>query len=227
MLKTDFPTAWAVMSKTHPEQHHERCSYRTTNGGVLCDCAASQAFIATVRMQEEQKSFSDLIIEGNDAHKRCLTCNQTYVIYKLKFRKNWILCLLAMAAHETPVTYKELADLLDMPYATANSIARTIMRVEHFGLIEATGERRNRCTVYRVTNYGRDFLAGVRAIPEFLWIPKMGLNVPQHELDSLPKPKLIMADDVMPDNPDEINDHGMHIENAVALPHPEHDSYPC
>ena len=52
-LQTDFPTAWAVMRLTDIEYHHERCSYRVANGGFLCDCAAIQAFIATVRMINE------------------------------------------------------------------------------------------------------------------------------------------------------------------------------
>jgi hypothetical protein len=34
----DIPLAWKLTRETSPEQHHERCSYRTA--GMLCDCAA-------------------------------------------------------------------------------------------------------------------------------------------------------------------------------------------
>src|SRR5215469_13632464 len=34
----DFPTAWAYVRLTEPVDHHERCSWRTTNGALLCDC---------------------------------------------------------------------------------------------------------------------------------------------------------------------------------------------
>lgn len=54
LLQSDFPTAWEVMRKTKPNQHHERCSYRQSNGGVLCDCAAEKVFIETVKMQQKR-----------------------------------------------------------------------------------------------------------------------------------------------------------------------------
>lgn len=34
----DYPTAWAFVKSTDPADHHERCSWRTTNGCLLCDC---------------------------------------------------------------------------------------------------------------------------------------------------------------------------------------------
>lgn len=34
----DWPTAWAFIRTTRPEDHHERCSWRTENGALLCDC---------------------------------------------------------------------------------------------------------------------------------------------------------------------------------------------
>lgn len=39
----DFPTGWASLEPTNPEHHHERCSYRQANRGLLCDCAAIHA----------------------------------------------------------------------------------------------------------------------------------------------------------------------------------------
>jgi hypothetical protein len=34
----DYPQAWAFVRDTNPEDHHERCSWRTQNGALLCDC---------------------------------------------------------------------------------------------------------------------------------------------------------------------------------------------
>jgi hypothetical protein len=39
----DFPSGWAIFAKTDPQQHHERCSYRTENRAMICDCAALAA----------------------------------------------------------------------------------------------------------------------------------------------------------------------------------------
>ncbi len=36
----DIPTGWELARATPANQHHEKCSYRTTNGGLMCDCAA-------------------------------------------------------------------------------------------------------------------------------------------------------------------------------------------
>lgn len=34
----DFPTAWEFVRNTKPEDHHEKCSWRTAKGAFLCDC---------------------------------------------------------------------------------------------------------------------------------------------------------------------------------------------
>lgn len=34
----DYPTAWAVVLTTELEEHHEKCSWRTENRALLCDC---------------------------------------------------------------------------------------------------------------------------------------------------------------------------------------------
>ena len=34
----DYPTAWAFVALTKLEDHHEKCSYRVTERGILCDC---------------------------------------------------------------------------------------------------------------------------------------------------------------------------------------------
>jgi hypothetical protein len=35
----DFPRAWEIARAVAPEYHHNRCSYNTTSGALLCDCA--------------------------------------------------------------------------------------------------------------------------------------------------------------------------------------------
>lgn len=49
----DFTTAWAVMKATKPEYHHEKCSFRVSNGGLLCDCAAMEAIKALDELREK------------------------------------------------------------------------------------------------------------------------------------------------------------------------------
>ncbi len=34
----DFPTAWEFVRATKADDHHEKCSWRVTNGALLCDC---------------------------------------------------------------------------------------------------------------------------------------------------------------------------------------------
>jgi hypothetical protein len=34
----DYPQAWEYVRSTDPTTHHERCSWRTENGALLCDC---------------------------------------------------------------------------------------------------------------------------------------------------------------------------------------------
>lgn len=39
----DIATAWAIARRSQPTDHHERCSYRVTSGGLLCDCGLVEA----------------------------------------------------------------------------------------------------------------------------------------------------------------------------------------
>lgn len=34
----DYPQAWEFVRATKPEDHNERCSWRTEGGAFLCDC---------------------------------------------------------------------------------------------------------------------------------------------------------------------------------------------
>ena len=55
-IQGDFPTAWEIIRKTNPEHHHEKCSYRQTAGGMLCDCAAIVSFCETIELGREVDS---------------------------------------------------------------------------------------------------------------------------------------------------------------------------
>ena len=37
-MSVDFPRAWEIARMKPPEQHHEACSWRMTDGALLCDC---------------------------------------------------------------------------------------------------------------------------------------------------------------------------------------------
>ena len=38
MVIMDYPQAWEWVKGTDPEDHHVKCSWRVTGGGLLCDC---------------------------------------------------------------------------------------------------------------------------------------------------------------------------------------------
>lgn len=42
----DFPTAWRIVNETDAAQHHEKCSFRVGERGVLCDCVGIDAAMA-------------------------------------------------------------------------------------------------------------------------------------------------------------------------------------
>lgn len=54
MLMPDIPTAWKVMGGTVLEQHHEKCSYRVTKRGLLCECASIDAVMIFADMFRKQ-----------------------------------------------------------------------------------------------------------------------------------------------------------------------------
>ena len=37
-MSVDYPRAWEIARAVEPEYHHNKCSFNTTNGGILCDC---------------------------------------------------------------------------------------------------------------------------------------------------------------------------------------------
>lgn len=41
----DWTLAWIVVRATKFENHHEQCSYRTQQGGLICDCALWEGLV--------------------------------------------------------------------------------------------------------------------------------------------------------------------------------------
>jgi len=37
-MSVDYPRAWEIARAAAMEKHHPLCSFRSTEGGVLCDC---------------------------------------------------------------------------------------------------------------------------------------------------------------------------------------------
>lgn len=42
----DWPTAWVMVRETTSSKHHERCSYSSSDGAFMCDCAAWEFMVA-------------------------------------------------------------------------------------------------------------------------------------------------------------------------------------
>jgi hypothetical protein len=174
------------------------------------------AVVSFVESAEEQKSFSELIIEGNEARKTCEECGQLCVAYREKFRKGWITCLHAMENHSARVTYKQLADILvhnyDFGEKTANSMARSFIMSRHWLVIEKTPDSVGRCPVYRITEYGREVLANRKSLPEFLWIPARDVEI---DMSQLPEPPWTFAASILPDDPNDLANKALHVEEAL------------
>ena len=39
LMSIDFPRAWQIAQATQKKDHDPRCSFRVTDGALLCDCA--------------------------------------------------------------------------------------------------------------------------------------------------------------------------------------------
>jgi hypothetical protein len=37
-MAIDYPRAWQIANAVTMRQHHPRCSFRRSGGGLLCDC---------------------------------------------------------------------------------------------------------------------------------------------------------------------------------------------
>lgn len=164
-------------------------------------------------------SYSELIIEGNEAKKTCGQCGQLCVAYKEKFRKGWLDCLQALK-NNGGLTYKQLANILerDSGYKNkaANNLARTFTLMTHWQVIEKTPYRVGRCPIYAITDFGKEVLFNESSIPEFVWIPARNVAI---DRNLLPQAPYTFACGIKPDDPDALADKAAHFAEAVsALP---------
>ena len=52
----DFPSAWKFVRATEMSQHELMCSYRCTNGGLLCDCQILNDEYERRRLDQEREA---------------------------------------------------------------------------------------------------------------------------------------------------------------------------
>ena len=75
----DYPTAWEFVRGTDPEDHAERCSWRSTSGAFLCDCSVIWREYGRREARAEASTGADapptcdgtVYIEGEDSPQRC------------------------------------------------------------------------------------------------------------------------------------------------------------
>lgn len=62
-MSVDFPRAWQLAKKKRFEKHHSECSYRVTNGALLCDCAV---------LTKHPEYLRETVLYGKDGRPLCL-----------------------------------------------------------------------------------------------------------------------------------------------------------
>ena len=55
-MSVDFPRAWQIAKSVNIEKHHPKCSYRQTDGCIICDCA----------VLTEHTEYLDDVLQGKD-----------------------------------------------------------------------------------------------------------------------------------------------------------------
>jgi hypothetical protein len=55
----DFPTGWRIV-KEQPLEHHAECSFVTTGGAMLCDCAAMPVEWARRAIEQEPEREAEI-----------------------------------------------------------------------------------------------------------------------------------------------------------------------
>jgi len=60
----DYPTAWEIIKNTNQEDHHQMCSYRQSDGCILCDCyvieiAELKTELARCQLTKRKPSFNE------------------------------------------------------------------------------------------------------------------------------------------------------------------------
>lgn len=163
---------------------------------------------------EAQNSFTDLIMDGQEARKVCPTCGLTNVYYKLTLKRRYVDAMGMMRISGKPMTFKELA--AHSARRKPETYYRYFTEARHWGFIEPTGEVRDRAAEFRLTRKGMEFLHGHFGAPAYLWKKRGTDEILSEPPDGKPIPT-VMVRDVSEEVADIINDPKYHMQNAQAV----------
>jgi hypothetical protein len=121
-----------------------------------------------------------------EEHRICPTCGQPCKADKKDFRTDslWTLQILSVAGKG--MTSRDVAEekmKAGYPAIMAKDAARHLPQIRFWGLVEYTGEKRECCKVYCITQKGRDFIAGAVPVPSFVWVYNNERISPPHGTD--------------------------------------------
>lgn len=171
-----------------------------------------------LRMFETVRAFSQIVAdmecwpEDEEGRKICPTCNQTCYWAKLTMKKRYVEALKIMYKEERSFTAKELAAYAKggRPQDMGNdTYFRYFTEARHWGLIKPTGEERDRCGCWEITEQGIKFLRKEIAVDSFI-LKLKGKDTVRRDGDADP----IYCDQVVEDDPDELSDGAQHFHNA-------------
>ena len=159
------------------------------------------------------KSYSQMVSDQNEwfedeeGRKVCPLCKQTCYWAKLTFKKRYVSAMKVLYDEDQALTFKEIAE----SSANNETYFRYFTEARHWGFLEGTGEIRIRAEAFRLTDLGRKFLLGMVAADSFI-LKLKGSDQTKRDGDADP----MFVDEIYEDNPDELCDAQLHMENAKA-----------
>jgi len=149
--------------------------------------------------------------EDEEGKKICPTCNQTLYWQKLSFKKRYSEAMRIMSLGEEDMTFKEVTAAANkvVPDGFKDTYFRYFTEARHWGFLAPTGEMVDRAERYRLTQAGMQFLAGDIPADSFL-LKLKGKDLVKRDGDADP----LYIQDVVEDNPDDLNDGALHFQNS-------------
>lgn len=163
---------------------------------------------------EAQNTFTDLIMEGQEARKVCPECGLTNVYYKLTLKRRYVDAMALLHIAGEPLTFKELA--LRSARKKPETYYRYFTEARHWGFIEPTGEIVDRAAQFRITPKGVGFLTGTFSAPAYLWKKRGTDEILDTPPDGVPVPSISVRE-VNEEAADVINDRSHHMQEAAAV----------
>lgn len=176
--------------------------------------ALSRAVEAIAAWYEQQNTFTDLIMEGQEARKVCPECGLTNVYYKLTMKRRYVDAMALLYIANEPLTFKELA--LRSARKKPETYYRYFTEARHWGFIEPTGEVVDRAAQFRITPKGIGFLTGTFSAPAYLWKKRGTDEILKDPPDGVPVPSIAVRE-VNEEAADVINDRSHHMQEAAAV----------